>query len=113
MTDLTEIVARAFIVPLGYASGVDWERVWVGNQYDDVASGSLKHMCMDLATAAIAATPPDAALLAENERLKARLGEAREALVAARLAILSMHPPGRSPKSIAAIDITLARLPQS
>jgi hypothetical protein len=54
-----------------------------------------------------------ATLLALADRVEALLGEAREALVAARLAILSMHPPGRSPKSIAAIDITLARLPQS
>jgi hypothetical protein len=115
MTDLTEIVARAFIVPLGYASGVDWERVWVGNQYDDVASGSLKHMCMDLATAAIAATPSDPALLAENERLKALLGEADCLTInKGRTITIDFADTQAAGKLFAALQsMHLAKLPQS
>lgn len=52
--DTNELVARSLIVPLGYHVDTDWERVWVGNITDDIASGSLKHLCMTLTAAIIA-----------------------------------------------------------
>jgi hypothetical protein len=53
---LRERLAQAFIDPLGYAGKTldDAEHIWVGNNIDDVETGSLAYLCRALADAALA-----------------------------------------------------------
>lgn len=48
-----EQIARALVVPLGYPANADWERIFVGNQMDTAETGSLAHLCRELARVAL------------------------------------------------------------
>jgi hypothetical protein len=53
---LREGVAEAMLEPLGYVGTTleQAEHVWVGNNVDDVETGSLAHLCRALASVALA-----------------------------------------------------------
>lgn len=78
-----ERLARSFIKPLGFPEGVEWGRVWVGNETDTTETGSLECLCKSLGAAVLADIAAQGFVVVPRSPDERALLEARDALIEA------------------------------